>query len=461
MASIPEDVPDPAFDGYSLGAVLGTGLAGAVRAAGHTSGFDVAIEVIGAPLTDDEGFRQRLGEATDEAAVLEHPSIVSVYKTLWDGDTAGVVTELVDCASAARLLRESPLSLAATCLVADSVLLALVIAHRAGVIHGRVCADAVLLDGDRVRLAGFAVGRAMHADAVAEPVTDTHGVARLVEELAGEAAAPRALRRVLTRGTAQRIDHRYRTASSMRTALATAARRELGDGWRAVAASELASLPSRGAAAEGAAVPVPSPVEPAGAAPVSAAPAEQPEPSSGPATETAAVQQEKRQVSPAVPAMPVIRAAPSGFLFRRVARRPGARTMRTATLLLVAAAIVGALGGMLASAIRGGAPAAAGALSVARPVSVQLQPVHGTCNSVFAATATGHVRGAGTLVYRWERSDGLQTEDTTLNVARNDATFLITEHWQLDGAVAHPSITFRLVSPVAMAVTRALGYSCP
>lgn len=397
VASIPEQALEPAFADYMLGTVLGTGLAGEVREARHSTGFDVAIEVIGAPLTDDEGFRQRLADATDEAAVLDHPAIVSVYRTIWDGETAGLVTELVGAPSLSRLRRDTALSPAAICLIADSVLLALAVSHRASVVHGGVCADVVFVDGGRVRLGGFAVGRATRPDHDAEPWTDTHAVAVLVDELAGEAELPRQLQRVVARGTARRIERRYRTASGMRTALAMAARREIGEDWHEVAATELAALAEM----------------------------------------------------PAAPEAPVTAVS-----------RPGVRTAQRVAGLLAAAAVIGVLGGMLASAIRGGGSAATGALSVTRPVSVRLQPAQGACDSVFAATATGHVHGAGTLVYRWERSDGLQTEDTALNVRPDDGTFLITEHWQLDGKIAHPWITFRLVSPVSLAVTRALGYSC-
>lgn len=399
MASTPEDAPDPEFEGYTLGSVRGTGLAGVVRQGRNTRGFDVAIEVITAPLSEDESFRRRLPGAVDEATVLEHPSIVSVHELLVADDAVGVVTDRITGTTLARALGVGSLTPAAACLVADSVLRALVAAHRAGVIHGGVGARTVFVGGGHVRLGGFAVGRALNAAAAVDGVTDTYGVARLLERLVGAGASPRALRRVVERGASRRVEHRYRTASGMRTAVASAARRELGPAWRDAATTELAAL-ERGA-------------------------------------------------------------APEAELGLRRAAQTRPRAARTMVAMLAAAVIVGALGGAVASAIHGGGASAAGTLTVADPVAVLVEPVHGSCNSVFVATATGRVQGQGTLTYRWERSDGLQTEDTALTVARGDATFLVTEHWQLSGRVVNPRITFRLVSPVAMAVSQAISYSCP
>jgi hypothetical protein len=154
----------------------------------------------------------------------------------------------------------------------------------------------------------------------------------------------------------------------------------------------------------------------------------------------------------------VIKVVPAASGLRR--RRQRIRVV-TGFALVAAAVVVGLAGGIVVSAVRGGGGSTADALTVGRPVSVQIQPAAGTCNTVFAATARGPVHGQGTLVYRWERSDGLRTESTRLAVSPGDSSFLVTEHWQLSGQVAHPAITFDLINPVAMTVTVPIPYSCP
>lgn len=482
MASIPEGRahPDnPGIDGYELGPAITRGLAGLIRQGRHRErGLDVAIELIEAPLADDEGFRRRLTDETVPAALLDHPSIVRLYETTESDRVVGVVTECFAGTNVSALLRSDTLEPPAACYVADAVLLALLVAHRAGVLHGDVRGDAVIIDRGRVRLGGFAVGRALRPELPADAATDTYGLARLTVALmsgsSGEMPAlPRHLRRVLDRGTTRRVDHRYRTASGLRTALAGAARHDIGPDWREVAAGELAALISGAPAAEPDAPPVAPPVlhklpvaPPPAASP---APAPAPPPRRDEADRTApppvvdqpAVAPQPpvgRRPEPARPAAlaPVITAAPSGFRRRR--RRLSALT---GFALVAAAIVVGLLGGVVVSAMRGGGGVTSDPLSVGRPVTVQIQPAMGTCNSVFVATARGPVRGQGTLVYRWERSDGLQSEDTRLAVPAGDSFFLVTEHWQLSGQISHPRITFHLVDPVAVTVTAPITYTCP
>ena len=415
MGSTPELLPADTFDGYELGDITTTGLAGVVWHARHAeSGVDVAVEVIGAPLGADFEFRQRLSAEVDRAAVLDHPAIASVYEVLSAGERVGVVTDSLASKRTDALIRDDGLPLAATLFIAEAVLRALSAAHRAGVVHGAIEPRVISAEGTRVRIGGFGVGRALRPQVPADPSTDTRAVARLVVDLtAGSAVAryatlPRQVRVVLARAAAAKRERHYRTAAGMRSALVNAARRDLGDDWREIAAAQLQAL------------------------------------STGSATDA----------SRSVPA--------PGELARR--RTTPARSMRIALVglaVVTLAVVVGVAGGAVASAVRGSSPAPAGALRVGRPVSLQVEPTQGSCNSVFVATATGPVQGSGTLLYRWARSDGEQTATTALPVSASDGSFLITQHWQLGGQVSTPSITFRLLSPVAMTVTRPLPYSCP
>ena len=453
MASTPELLPADTFDGYELGDITTTGLAGDVWNARHAeSGVDVAVEVIGAPLGADFEFRQRLSAEVDRAAVLNHPAIASVYEVLSAGERVGVVTDSLASTRTDALTRDDGLPLAATLFIAEAVLRAMSAAHRAGVVHGAIEPRVIAVEGTRVRIGGFGVGRALRPQGPTDPSTDTRAVARLVVDLsAGSAAAryatlPRQVRVVLARAAAAKRERRYRTAAGMRSALVNAARRDLGDDWREIAAAQLKAL-STGPVAEAS-----RPKRAAHAAlEVSG---EQAVPAAHDASEVPAH-------SSAV-VTPVIRAAPAGELARR--RATPARSMRLALVglaMVMLAVVIGVAGGAVASAVRGSAPAPARALSVGRPVSLQVEPTQGSCNSVFVATATGPVQGSGTLVYRWARSDGAQTATTALPVSARDGSFLITQHWQLSGQTSPASITFQLLSPVAMTVTRPLQYSCP
>lgn len=437
MGSTPEALPADTFEGYELGGISGTGLAGQVWKARHAeSGVDVAVEVIGAPLGADSEFRRRLSAEVERATVLNHPTIASVYEVLSSGDRVGIVTDALVLDRTATLERDAGLPLAGTLYIAEAVLLAVSSAHRAGVVHGAIEPRVISVDGTRVRVGGFGVGRALRPEVPADPSTDTRAVARLVVDLAAGSATskfatlPRRLRVVLARAASERGERRYRSASAMRAALVDAARRDLGEGWRKTASEQLRALTAGAVAA-------PSPRTPA--------------------------TQDAQEISPTRTEVvaPVIRAAPSELARRRTTPARRLRIALMGLALVVLAVAVGVAGGVVASAVRGSAPSTVGPLSITRPVSLHVEPAQGSCNSTFVASATGSVHGAGTLLYRWERSDGEQTGSTPLTVSPHDGSFLITQHWQLSGHVSHPSITFELLSPVTMSVTQPLQYSCP
>ena len=439
MGSTPELLPADTFAGYELGDINGIGLAGHVWSARHAeSGADVAVEVIGAPLGADSDFRERLSAEVDRATVLDHPTIASVYEVLASGERVGVVTDSLAARRTDALSRDDGVPLAAALFIAEAVLLAMSAAHRAGVVHGAIEPRVISVEGTNVRIGGFGVGRALRPQVPADPSSDTRAVARLVVELtAGSAAAryatlPRHVRVVLARAAAAKRERHYRTAAGMRSALVLAARRDLGEDWRETAAAQLIALSGR------------APADPAASAPA-------------PARQTA--HEGPQPGSPLV--TPVIRAVPGEFAQRR--RTPG-RSMRVALVglaLVTLALVVGAAGGAVASAIHGSSQTPPGSLSVGRPVVLQVAPGPGSCDGMFVATATGSVRGSGTLLYRWARSDGEQSAATVLPVSAKDGSFLITQHWVLTGQVSNASITFQLLSPVAMSVTRPLPHTCP
>ncbi|MGH7685316.1 MAG: protein kinase domain-containing protein [Candidatus Dormibacteria bacterium] len=440
MASTPEPGAGNSFSGYSVGPVVGTGLAGEIHRAWHVGGDwegerEVAIEVIAPPLAHDEGFRERLSREAGAASMFDHPSVVRVFESLASSDRVGVVTAPYAGTALASVVGEEGVSPAAACFIGEAVLLGLANAHREGVVHGDVRAEAVIVDGARVRLAGFAVGRALHPELPPDGITDTYAVTMLMLALLGGAKLSRQVRAVIDRGSSHKVEHRYRTASGMRTALVAAARHDIGPDWRELATADITALAG-----------APSAAPPPAAPPEFGPP--QPPPHAPPP-----------ELGPPAPLIPLIRAAPSETRFRRPPRF--LKPALTGGGLVAAAVAVGLVAGLVVSAVRGPQPAPPSGLIVGKQLSIRIQPARGACNSLFIASAAGPVRGQGTLTYRWERSDGVESAESSLAVAAKDDTFIITEHWQLTGQVAQPSITFHLLTPVEMTVTQPLPYSCP
>ena len=413
LAATPAGTLLGGFADYSIGDVAGQGLAGPIRAARYLpSGLDVHIEEIPPELSADPGFRSRLVAAGQSASRLRDPSAVAVYDLLAGPQRVALVTERIDGRPLPDLAGGSALPAAAALSVTDAALSALTAAHADGIVHAAVSPQAMWVTSDgRARLGGFAVGRALHPEVDAEPVVDTAAVAVMAAALLGvplEAGAGasdklRRIRTVLRRAVSPDRRRRYRTASGMRAALTAAAADALGNAWRDDAASGLAALAASAPAAE----PLPQPAPPE-------------------------------------------------------ARRPRrARRVLTGAGLVAGAVAAGLLIGFVVAVIRGTGPAASAGLTVDPPLALQVDPPQGSCDTTFAITVTGAVEGRGTLLYRWERSDGLQTQDTQLAIPASNSSFRITERWEIAGPQSQPTITFRLLSPGPMSISQALPYSCP
>jgi hypothetical protein len=83
------------------------------------------------------------------------------------------------------------------------------------------------------------------------------------------------------------------------------------------------------------------------------------------------------------------------------------------------------------------------------------------CSTVFHFTASGSVSGSGTIVYRFERSDGQSTPDTRLSVDGNTG-FEITQDWRFMGMrQGNATMVFRIVSPTTREVRREITATCP
>lgn len=103
-----------------------------------------------------------------------------------------------------------------------------------------------------------------------------------------------------------------------------------------------------------------------------------------------------------------------------------------------------------------------GPLVVGTGINLDAVSDHGSdCLTTVHLTATGTLSGGGTLVYRFERSDGQSTGDARLDVNGNSG-FAITEDWRFVGVHSGGgTMVFRIVSPTTREVRRDVSVTCP
>lgn len=101
-------------------------------------------------------------------------------------------------------------------------------------------------------------------------------------------------------------------------------------------------------------------------------------------------------------------------------------------------------------------------LSVGTDAALGVTPSTGSCNSTFTFIGRGSLTGTGTLVYRWEQSDGQATADTSLPITPNEGAFQLTQAWRLQGSQkVSGTMTLHILKPVGRKLTRPFTYSCP
>ena len=210
----------------------------------------------------------------------------------------------------------------------------------------------------------------------------------------------RGIARVLRRAVQTDPQRRYPTAAAMRTALARAAAAGFGEDWRDAAREQLAALPAP-------------------------------------------------------------RAAVTVRTQRRPSRRGFAERLIIAMAMVILPVTIGLTVGATIAQLQGARRVSAAVLRVQPPLAVRVQPPAGSCNTTFDVQVDGQVSGHGSLVYRWERSDGARSPDTTLSVALGDTAFRVHEEWTVPLQTRSPALTFRLLSPAPMAVTQTLEEHCP
>jgi len=368
--------------------VIAHGMAGPVRIARFLpTGIEVTVEKVPARLRSHPAFAVQLAANGEIASTLRSPHLVAVYDVVKDGDTLMVVGELAEGRTLAADLSAGTTLPAATALrVMDDVLAALELAHSAGLAHGSVTRDTVLVAPDgRYRLGGLGLAGAICAAEGREcsPAGDLSAVARLGLGLLGMGdgekppqGVSRRTARLLAAAAAVRAPGSMSSAAGMRAVLA--------------AAQGHAAAPHR----------------------------------------------------------------------ERVARRRFLRISSRVAVAVVPVAI-GVGVGLALTAPRTSPRPAVRALVVRPGVQLAASPQTGGCGTLFVFTATGDVAGQGTLVFQWERSDGVVGPRRSLSITIGQPKFLVTNTWTLSSAVSAPiTMTLRVLAPTTMSVSHSVTPAC-
>ncbi|WP_405842200.1 protein kinase domain-containing protein [Streptomyces sp. NBC_01518] len=163
---------------YLLHEPIGTGGMGVVwRAWDERLQRWVAVKC--ARLDDDRATRRLMDEARN-AGRLHHPNIVAVFDYIDEGTTCWIVMEYVPSRSLAQLMAErGPLAPEEAGSIGCQIADALVKSHRAGVVHGDVTPENILVTDEGVaRLTDFGISRALGNDVTQSATGSVRGKPR-------------------------------------------------------------------------------------------------------------------------------------------------------------------------------------------------------------------------------------------------------------------------------------------
>lgn len=204
---------------YRLVESLGDGPSGALWC-GHDELLDrdVALEAVRVEQALSAAERERLVQRTLRevcaVSVIDTPAAVRVFDLAEHDGCPWIVLELVRGRTLAEAIARQQLTEVDPVQLGCCLFEALEAAHRAGVVHGRVRPDAVLLGRDgRIALGDFGTWQVPEDAPRPSPADDVHAAARTVRAAAAGAVAPD-LAQVLEVLTAADAEHRPDAATA-------------------------------------------------------------------------------------------------------------------------------------------------------------------------------------------------------------------------------------------------------
>jgi Protein kinase domain/NPCBM/NEW2 domain/PASTA domain len=149
---------------YTLGESLGRGAMGQVFEGTDTEGNSYAFKILHSDLADDPVVVARFLQERSILISLDDPALVRVHDLVAEGGTLGIVMDLVDGVDLRHQLstgtRPTPYEIAQ---IGAAVAGSLVVVHSAGIVHGDIKPENILLDASTAtptpRLTDFGISR--------------------------------------------------------------------------------------------------------------------------------------------------------------------------------------------------------------------------------------------------------------------------------------------------------------
>lgn len=175
---------------------IGAGAMGQVwRARDEKLGREVAVKTVDLRAVTDPTIAERFRREAIATARLTHPSIVTIFDSGTDGDTAFLVMEMLDGEPVSAVInRQGQLYLDQSVHIASRVAEALTAAHAEGIVHRDIKPGNVMVDGSRVTLLDFGIAAlvsdAAHATLTAPATTIGTAAYMSPEQALGQRPTP-------------------------------------------------------------------------------------------------------------------------------------------------------------------------------------------------------------------------------------------------------------------------------